>query len=431
VSGLQVRQQALQQIDAVQGTPGGGTDLASLVGDLQDSFSTLQGDPSSQTQQTAVVTAARNLTQQINALSTAYQTGRQNAQTALVSDVSSLNTALGNIGSLTDQIIQLRAAGLSTADLENQRDAAKDALTQLVPASFVEQSNGDLQVFSSSGLSLPIHSDTPPFALASATIGASATYANGGVPAITLGGIDVTKQISGGQIGAQITLRDTTLPTYQAELDEFSKTLSTQFSAQGLNLFTQPSGQLPTTGGAQTQSGYVGYAATITVNPAIVATPSLVRDGTQDVTGSATGASAFTTNPSGGPVGFTGLIARVLNYTFGSNVQDGVAQPAPAVTGLGADGTLAAPYATPANLAGFATAVVSAQAADSATTTTSLTNAQALQSTLQSALSGGSGVNIDTQMSNMVMLQNAYGANAKIIGTLQAMFSEALNMVAA
>jgi flagellar hook-associated protein 1 FlgK len=429
VSGLQTSQQALQQIDAVQGTPGAGTDLSSLVGALQDAFSKLQNDPSNQTQQQAVVTAAQNLTQQINRLSNAYQSGRQAAQDGVVANVATLNDTLATIGSLSNQIVQFRQEGVSTADLENQRDAAEATVSTLVPANFVEQPDGDVQVYTSSGLALPTQFTTPPIAISSATLGASAAYPSGGIPPIILNGQDVTNQFTGGQIGAQIALRDKTLPTDQAELDEFSQTLSTRFSAQGLSLFTQPDGSVPTSGGTPVQNGYVGYAGTITVNPAIVQSPSLVRDGTQDVAGSATGASAFTTNPSGGPAGFTDLISRVLNFTFGVQAQSGVAQPSPEVSGLGSAGNLSAPYAPSADLASFATDLVSAQSQVSATTTQNLTTAQALQTTLQTNLSKTSGVDVDTEMSNLVALQNAYGANAKIIGTLQTLFTDVLNIL--
>jgi flagellar hook-associated protein 1 FlgK len=46
VAGLQTRQDALQALDAVQGTPGQGNDIASLIGNLQNQFSTLLNDPS-------------------------------------------------------------------------------------------------------------------------------------------------------------------------------------------------------------------------------------------------------------------------------------------------------------------------------------------------------------------------------------------------
>jgi flagellar hook-associated protein 1 FlgK len=38
-------------------------------------------------------------------------------------------------------------------------------------------------------------------------------------------------------------------------------------------------------------------------------------------------------------------------------------------------------------------------------------------------------VNIDQQMSLMIQLQNAYGANAKVMSAVQNMFGELLNAV--
>ena len=48
---------------------------------------------------------------------------------------------------------------------------------------------------------------------------------------VTLNGTDVTSALTGGQIGADIALRDTTLPTAQAQLDEFSYSLANRFAA--------------------------------------------------------------------------------------------------------------------------------------------------------------------------------------------------------
>ncbi len=53
-----------------------------------------------------------------------------------------------------------------------------------------------------------------------------------------------------------------------------------------------------------------------------------------------------------------------------------------------------------------------------------------MQTTLASKLSAQSGVNMDTEMSHMIQLQNAYGANAKIISAVQAMWTQLLQSVA-
>lgn len=429
VAGLQTRQAALAAIDSVQGTPGQGNDLASLLGRLQDGLSSLAGDPSNVTQQAAVVGNAAALTRQINALSTAYTEGRNAAQAGIVAGVDTLNTTLARIGGLSDQIVQLRALGQNTADVENQRDAAVNQLSGLLEVRGLAQANGDLLLVTASGLSLPTHAATPPFATSAATLGAGSFAPGGGVPAITLRGQDVTARLVGGMLGANITLRDATLPAGQAQLDEFAQTLSERFAQQGLRLFSDASGTVPARTGTPAQGGYVGYAAAIQVNPAVAASPSLVRDGTETVTGSPTGASAFTPNPLGGPAGFTGLIQRVLNFALGAEAQAGVGQPAPATTGLGPSGGLSAPYAPPATLASFATAMVAAEAQDSAAATTALGNETAVQTALQGKFTSASGVSMDTEMSTMIQLQGSYGANAKLISAVQAMWNQTLQMV--
>ena len=411
---------ALSNIDDVMGAVGGGTDLPDLLASLQSQFTALEADPASQTQAQAVVSAAQNLTRQINTISDSIGTVRQDAQNDLVSTVASANSDLAQIGSLNQQIVALQSQGQSTADLQNQLATTEQSLSGAMGASFVPQTNGSVLVFTSSGVQLPTDGSNP-LSIANATVGASAYYPGGGLPGVMLNGTDITADLTSGQIGADLNLRDTTLPTLQAGLDEFSQNLAGQFSAQGLTLFSDAGGNVPQSGGTPAQASYVGFASEITVNPAVVATPSLVRDGTNAVAGSAAGASAFTPNSSG-ETGFTTLINRVLTYALGTDAQAGVAQPASATSGLGAAGTLAMPYASQDSLAATASAFAGAEAAESSEATANSSNATALQTALQSTLSQSAGVNVDQQMSNMVALQNAYAANAKVITTLQSLY---------
>ncbi len=161
VSGLQTQQTAMQAIASVQGTPGQGQDLASMLGNLQDAFSTLLTDPSNAAQQSAVVSAAGTLARGINTLSNAYTQQRQAAQDAIVSGVKTINTSLGAIGQLSDQIVAAKAAGQSTADLENQRDAQISSLSQLLDVKVLPQSNGDVLITTSTGTVLPTHTSGP------------------------------------------------------------------------------------------------------------------------------------------------------------------------------------------------------------------------------------------------------------------------------
>lgn len=410
VAGLQTRQSALQALDAVQGTPGQNSDIASLLGDLQNQFSTLLNDPSSQAQQSQVVTSATTLAQNINDLSNTYGSQRQTAQDNIVSEVNALNTTLGTIGNLSNQIINLQACGQSTADLESQRDAAVATVSQLVNLKVLQQPNGDVLLTTTAGVILPIHGNPNPLSTSNVNVQSGTYYPGGGIPGIMLGGTDITGQLQGGQIGANITLRDTTLPTDQGELDELSENLATRFQDNGLTLFTDPTGNVPVAAPPPVQNGYVGFAGTIQVNPAVQDNPSAVRDGTPSI--------------SGGLAGFTDIINAVLNNTLGGN------PPLAAnVSGLGPSGTLNASFTSPVTLGGFASTMLAAQAQDSATTTNQLSTEQAVQTTLASSLSAQSGVDIDTEMSNMIQLQNAYGANAKVIAAVQSMWTQLLNSV--
>lgn len=406
VAGMNVTAQALSAVDAAQGTPGDGDDLASLTGALSDAFTTLSADPSSSVDQSAVVTAASNLTNAINGIAQVIGTQRQDANDSAIQEIAQLNTALASIGTLSKQISTLSNQGSSTAALEDQRDAAESTVAQLTGASFVTGSDGSVQVILPSGTTLPTDGSAD-VALAGSQL--SPEFQARGV---TLDGQVITSQITAGSIGANLALRDTVMPTFQAELDEFSHDLATQFSAAGLNLFTDGGSSVAaaaTTG--PVQSGYVGLANRIQVNPAVTADPTLVQQGTS---GTAIGASDQT------------VIEAVLNQAFGSASASTAAQPK--VKGLGPLGNLSASFSKPQSLADFASDVVSAQSGASSDAATALTTAQAVQTTLNSKVAAVSGVSVDTEMSTMIGLQNAYAANARVISAVQSMWTSLLNI---
>jgi flagellar hook-associated protein 1 FlgK len=87
-------------------------------------------------------------------------------------------------------------------------------------------------------------------------------------------------------------------------------------------------------------------------------------------------------------------------------------------------GTAQQPYS--GTLSNYMTAVIDQQTQAS----TAATNLQQGQDTVVSALqqrfNQQSGVNIDTELSNLIALQNAYGANARVMSTIQSMMSTLL-----
>lgn len=373
-----VAQTALAGIDQASGTPGSGQDLSSLVGVLQDSFSTLGSDPSSQTQQNAVLDKASSLVNGIHSLSDSLVQARQSAQDSLADAVTTANTALQSIGQLSNQIIAARASGQSTAGLEDTRDGQMRTLAQLTGAKFTQLANGDVQAIAANTV-LPLHATSGPFSLG--TVNFNAGTGTTAVPTLQMNGNPVSGL--GGEMGANATLRDTTIPAMQSSLDGFAQSLASSFQNQNVPLLTDGSGTVPAAGAAAT-----GFSATIQVSAAVQATPSMLRDGTGPTLAS----------------GDNSVINNVLNNVF-------IAPP----TGLSAQAQATG------LISGFA-----AQAAQAASTATANT---ALRTGLESRLSDVSGVSVDTELAKMVQLQAAYAANAKVVTAVQNMWTQLLGAV--
>jgi flagellar hook-associated protein 1 FlgK len=167
-----------------------------------------------------------------------------------------------------------------------------------------------------------------------------------------------------------------------------------------LPLFT--AGTQPITGAiTATGSQTTGLAGIIAVNPALVASPS-----------SLVAYSSSTT--SGDPTRPNFILNQMTNASLSYSPSTGV-------------GSAAQPYS--GTLTDYLSQVVSqqAQAANAAT------NLQQGQDTVVSALqqryNDETGVNIDTEMSNLIALQNAYGANARVMTTIQQLMATLLQSV--
>ena len=166
-----------------------------------------------------------------------------------------------------------------------------------------------------------------------------------------------------------------------------------------LPLFTD--GAQPITG-AMTSSGSqtTGLAGRIAVNPALVASPSSLV--------------AYASNTAAG---------RPDAAEFHSQPDD------QCLADLFADDRhrqRGAPYS--GTLTDYMSQIVSQQS-QAANAATNLQQGQdTVISALQQRFNDQSGVNIDTEMSNLIALQNAYGANARVMSTIQQMMATLLQV---
>jgi flagellar hook-associated protein 1 FlgK len=80
-------------------------------------------------------------------------------------------------------------------------------------------------------------------------------------------------------------------------------------------------------------------------------------------------------------------------------------------------------------VAGQAADLVSGIASQASTAAATLTSDQGVQSSLQTKLNAQTGVSVDSEMTSMIALQNSYGANARVIAAVQAMWTQLLSSV--
>lgn len=444
---LDMRERMLEEVEAAHGDPALGDSLGGLVGRLADNFVSLAIDPSDASRQAEIVNTAELLASRIAGINDVVTAARQETQNALRESVDLLNADLRELAGFNDQIRKIVASGRSAVSLEDQRDVVMTRIAGLTGSAFLRQPDGTMQPVAPGGLVLPAYeNEGDVFSLDDATLAAASFYGTGGsVPALilTLPGSptiqrDVTTRLTGGSMGALLELRDETLPLHQAELDELAHKLARRFEQQGLTLFTDLSGSVPNENdpalapGDPAQTNYLGFASTIQVSDTVRADPRLVRDGTHAVPGTLVGAtgSAFTPNPVGGPEGFTTLVDRINEFTFGREIESGVAHdPGFVTSGLGGAGTLSSRNGDPGTLGTYA-ARLTAEAGDlRRIAADAKAGVQASYELVANRLADESEVSIDREMALLVELQNSYGANARVISTVQAMWDALLASV--
>jgi flagellar hook-associated protein 1 len=198
----------------------------------------------------------------------------------------------------------------------------------------------------------------------------------------------------------QVTDNGTSSATVNAASITTTASSLTGGSAQ-LPLFTDGS-SLYTGAITQTGSQQIGLAGRITVNSALAADPSrFTVYSTSPVT-----QAGDTTRPDY-------LYTQMTTGSFTYSPQTGL-------------GTAASPFK--GTIGGFMQQFLSQQA-NASTSATQLQQGQDIVvSALQQRMNTTSGVNIDTEMANLISLQNTYAANAHVMSVVQSMMSSLMQV---
>src|SRR5208282_873712 len=113
--------QIYQQLQQIYGTPGSSTSFDAIFDNFTGALQALSTSPSSSSAQSAVISSAQEVAQNLNSMTATIQQLRGQAEAGIASDVQTANTALQQIAQINNQL-EAASQDSSTAVLEDQRD---------------------------------------------------------------------------------------------------------------------------------------------------------------------------------------------------------------------------------------------------------------------------------------------------------------------
>lgn len=413
-SNFSTQSRFLERVQLLHGPVEANSSIASSIANLADGFNRLSASPDNPVMQRDVVNRATQMAQQFNKLSSDLLTLRQTSQDEMVLTVNNINDALDRIARLNQDIVQARGSGVSTADLEDQRDLAVRNLSEQLDVSHFTNAEGVMVVQTRSGRRLA-DTSVDKLQFVPTALGVGSAWPGAGAAGIfigTLAGPDILAENPGGKLGGLATLRDRTFPQMHAQLDELAHKMALRFDAQNVRLFDDGAGNIP----ADAPPAYVGFAANMRVNAAVAAAPALLQSGTS---GPAPGA------------GSNAAIMRVVRFTFGEQQNDSPATPHVAfrTTGLGPDGSVTTNLPGTTTLEKFARNLVDNHAQQHEISKSRQEFEGSLRDQLQKRLLDQSSVNLDQEVTTMMDLQKSYSASARMVTTINQLMDELMALV--
>lgn len=243
--------------------------LVASIDRLDGALVAATGDPSSTTRLAELADSLRNLASGFAAASDRIQSMRSEADARIAADVEALNAGLSRVASLDRQITIWTSAGRDTSALRDQRQASIDGLAAILPLRESTGSDGRTRLVTSGGAVLL---DGAPVRLSFTRT--PILTATGPVPGqLMMDGRAIPMQdggpLSGGTLSAAFALRDDVAPVTQAALDALAADLAQRLALADA---TRPAGAagLLTDRGAPIDPGSIaGLSSRLTLNSAV------------------------------------------------------------------------------------------------------------------------------------------------------------------
>jgi flagellar hook-associated protein 1 FlgK len=386
-------QTAVSFFNQLEDTTGLADDENSLTGriaQLEESLITAASRPDAIERLSDAVVSAQWLVSGINDAADEIQDMRTDADAQIGRDVEALNTALKQVERLNVQITQTISRSGSSPALLDQRQAVLDTIGSIVPINVVPRDNGGVAIYSEGGAALlDITAAVIGFDQQN-TVTPYQTLDNGNLSGLTINGQDLRiNALAGGSLGGNFAIRDTYGVEAQAQLDSLARDLVDRFAAPTLDTTTASGdpGLFTDAGAAFASANQVGLSARLALNTAVN------PDEGGEVWRIRDGLGATTSGPAGD--------ATLLNEL--RTTMEIATIPASGSLGTG-------PYTTAELFTAFSASLATTRGNAEQDLTFASTQLTEISELLMS-----NGVDTDQELQNLLLIERAYAANARVI----------------
>ncbi len=377
------------------GAPGDAGALGTRMLDFENAIRNAADNPASDSAREHLLSQAKNLTGTLKGISTQTMAVRMDADAQIASQVQTVNVALKKIEAVNTEI-RLRAGSGNTAALEDVRKKLIDEVSSIIPIKQIARDGGVVALYSEGGAALIDGQANELGFTATPVITPDMTLASGALSGLTLNGRPMSigtgaGQLEGGTLSAAFEVRDVKAPAFNARIDAVARDLVERFQSTTTDpsLAAGDAGLFTDNGAAFNPANELALAQRLEINAAVDPAQGgdlwRLRDGINAVQG---------------PAGDDTQLRRMVDAMMQERTPS-------AATGL-------VSLVSATELSEGISALVSAQAARDESTTAY--NAGQFDILRESEL-GLTGVDTDYEMQQLIMIEQAYAANARVIST--------------
>lgn len=398
----QTRLAALSKLENAFGIPGEFGAFNTLLTSFETSLRQAATTPDSNAALRAVAQNAARLVSKFNTTGDQIQAIRQQADTAISNDVQALNAFLGQVTMLNRDIQRQTLLGGDPFALMDQREQVVSEIAKILPVTEIPREDNRIMLLSARGEVL-VDFDHAEFTFAKTpSIAADDTLTAGAISAVYLNGRALGPQdqtLQTGTLGANLAVRDTLAPEAQADLDLLAQDLMDRFTGPTADTSLSP-GEL----GLFTLDGASMLPADPTGLSSQMRLSSLVDPATGDgLWRLRSGLNAAIPGPMTDPATLESMITALTSPR----------ELAPGLPRLSLADSMAE------RVSSLATKRLGAE--------TDLASAQASFTTKQQTLTAR-GVDTDAEMQDLLRLERAYAANARVLSTVDEMMRNLLEI---